>query len=210
MDIARNIDEEIASHFEIYFEARNQVFFTQKMDREAQIRGYFHVLAGIHATWQGLMCQPEYREVTPRFSSIDDLLFIVCFSIAQPLVDSKIGEIPDSLICEATQVSLDLLELMFTADPNPSDDIAKYLENILHVSVMNCGPAWDIVNARCNKCAALVEDDLVGDDFQILVNWLGPMLAYAEEANSEHFEGARVLWANNIFFKDNDDFYENL
>lgn len=205
MDIARDIDEEIASHFEIYFEARNQVFFTQKTNREAQIRGYFHVLAGIHATWQGLMGQPEYRDVTPRFSLIDDLLFIVCFSLAQPLVDSKIGEIPDSLICEATQVSLDLLELMFTADPNPSDDAAKYLENVLHVSVMNCGPAWDIVNARCSKYAALVEDDLVGDDFQVLVNWLGPMLAYAEEANSELFEGTRVLWANGIFFEEHVD-----
>ena len=205
MDTARDIDEELTSHFQIYFEARDKFCLTQKVNREAEIRGCLHILGGIHATWQGLMRQPEYRDITPQFSLIDDLLFIVCFSLAQPLVDCKIGEIPDSLICEATQVSLDLLEMLFTMDPNPTDEIAKYLENVIHVSVMNCGPAWDIVNSRCNSYIKLIDDDLVGDYFQVLINWLGPMLAYAEEANSEHFDGTRVLWANSIFFQEQDD-----
>jgi len=206
VNVSRDIDGELKSYFEIFYFARDKFCLTNKVDHESEIRGCLNILGGVHATWQGLMDHEEYRYVTPQFSLIDDLIFITCFSLAQPLVDSKIGEIPDSLISEVTHVSLELLELMFTADSNPSDDIARYLENVLHISVMNCGPAWDIANTALNRYATLINDDMVGDNYQTLVNWIGPMVAFAEEANSEHFEGTRVLWANDIFFKENEDF----
>ena len=69
---------------------------------------------------------------------------------------------------------------------------------------------WKVAERAVDHYATLVDHEVMGDEFQSLVDLIGPSVAYTEYTGTEDFASIPQYWANDLFRDYKTDGHEHL
>ena len=205
-----DIEEEITQRFAMLHLAWNDAYWTRKANPDRELRKYLHILAGINATWAGIMESKQYARMNPRFELDFDLTSGICRCICDILINTHPNhEMSEALAAELMEVTLELFELHIRADTDRDPDLVKSFENVVHILNMKSDAAWEVADAAVKSYAQLVDHVEFGDDYQSLVNEVGPSVAYVQDLRDD-LVGPPQWWANNLYPEGSIDQFEHM
>ncbi len=193
-------DEEIRQRFAMLHLAWDEAHWQRKKDPTVELRKYLHILGGISATWQGILNSKHYHRISPRFELDTRLTTSLCKCICDILINTHPKyRIPESLASEIQELAIELLELHVLADASPSKFIIQSFENVIHILNMKSVGGWEVAQRAVENYSKMVDHEVLGDEFQSLVDLIGPSVAYAEYTQSEDFDSVPEYWANDLY-----------
>jgi hypothetical protein len=119
-------------------------------------------------------------------------------------------QMPESLAGELQELAIDLLELHVLSDFSPDKTYMQSLESLIHVLNMRSVNGWKVAERAVEHYATLVDHEVMGDEFQSLVDLIGPSVAYTEYTGTEDFDSIPQFWANDLFRDYRTDGHEHL
>ena len=118
MTIYGDVEQRIRQQFLLLHRAWDDAHWMRKKDPTDELRRYLHVLAGISATWQGILKSDQYYKVSPNMVLDSGLTTSVSWSICNIMVNTHPKyQMPESLAgLTDTLPSLDIGEALVVGD----------------------------------------------------------------------------------------------
>lgn len=191
------LQEQMRQHFSLLDSAWLSAYETPSRYPEAKLRLHFQTLCGINAAWMAVMKDKKFMEFGVEFKLDSGLTSRVCLDICNLLIETNPDfKAPEALASELMQVALEMLEIHIIADEARDPIVIKSLENVIHILNLNYNEAWHVANRASEKFAKSAEDGEFQEEFQEMVNIVGPSLAYATDVFQEDFTEEVQYWAN--------------
>ena len=211
MTIYGDVEQRIRQQFLLLHRAWDDAHWMRKEDPTDELRRYLHVLGGISATWQGILKSDQYYKVSPNMVLDSGLTKSVSWSICNIMVNTHPKyQMPESLAGELQELAIELLELHVLSDFSPDKTYMQSLESLIHVLNMRSVNGWKVAERAVEHYATLVDHEVMGDEFQSLVDLIGPSVAYTEYTGTEDFDSIPQFWANDLFRDYRTDGHEHL
>jgi hypothetical protein len=211
MTIHGDVDEELRQRFAMLHLAWDAAYGKRRSDPTVELRKYLHILSGVNAIWQGVMESKHYHAVNPQFRLDGDLTTGICRCICDILINTHPKyKIPESLAGELQEVSLELLEMHVLHDSERSKFVTQSLENVIHVLNLKSVSGWEAADRAVKHYASLVDHAVMDQEFQDLVDLVGPSVAYAEYTESDEFDSIPDYWANELYRDELIDQFEHM
>jgi hypothetical protein len=108
-------------------------------------------------------------------------------------------QMPESLAGELQELAIGILELHVLSDFSPDKTFMQSLESLIHVLNMRTVNGWEVAERAVEHYSTLVDHEVVGEEFQSLVDLIGPSVAYVEYIGTEDFDSVPQYWANDLY-----------
>ena len=200
MTIYGDVDEEIRQRFAMLHLAWDEAYWTRKVDPTLELRSYLHILGGVNAIWKGVMESKHYHRVSPLFELDGGLTTGLCRCICDIMINTHPDHtIPESLAGELQAVSIDLLKTHTLYDANPDKFVKESFENVIHILNLKTNAGWNTANDALIEFEKHLTGEYLADEYQDLIDHIGPSLEYVYSTSDEDFVGPPDNWANDLY-----------